>query len=575
MKYTPSQKLDKQSLARFFKDAWNAEVSSNVQANYELFQSIWQNIDEDPSFEEYDDLDRAQLFRYYGFFLSHYGQAKNIPFYQERGKNLLTKAIDLFISMDLPERATEAEIGLGLCYFYEGAISESEAVHEHIISSFSENQLHPLCLRAKINSTLVLQWKADYQKALEIIEEIEVPMEFCSDPRLLISYHNQAGLIYRGSNQFDRAIYHYNKCIEISQQDNNWLVVAKNHNNLAFLYKILGNFDLAHYHIDHAIQILQSIQQTGFLANILDTKALIFFEEAKFEAALETINQAISIFRQGEDYANLVDALWNKSKSLLRLNYKQEAVETFAELSQIAQIRIGEIAVKRYAKLFAEIIHVKKGGSLEQEVKRFKKFEVVSALRRSNHNFVEAAKSLGFADSESLKSVLDQEFPSLYDELGFGQTIVKTEIKLAQKARSTDFEPHNPKAINRIELRDSELQFSGKPKDYFQQEIKTFYAAAEILSDFFAIKEDVILAVAPGAKPALGDYVLAKRRDTGEYILSNIQHDRSLDIFYLVNNDEPFPLEEVDMVGQIIGYCLFADADKEKLLFELLPGSRR
>ena len=569
MKYTLSQKLDSPALARFFKEAWNAEASSDVQANYELFQNVWENIDEDPSFEEYEDLERAQLFRYYGYFLSHYGQAKNIPFYQERGKNLLTKSIDLFYSLDFPERALEAEIGLGLCYFYEGSISESETIYEHILSKFNGKQLHPLYLRTKLNSILILQWKGEYQKALEIIEEVEVPMEFCSDARLLTSYHNQAGLTYRGINQFDRAVYHYNKCIEISQQENNWLVVGKNHNNLAFLYKNTGDFDLAHYHIEQALHIFRGLNHTGFLPHTIDTKAVIYLEEGRFEAALETISEAISAFQKGDDYAGLIDALWNKSKSLFNLNRKEEAVETFAELSQIAQTRIGGYAVKRYSKLFAQIIHVKQNGSLEEEVQRFKKFEIIGALRRSKHNIVEAAKNLGFSDSENLKLVLDKEFPAIYDELGFNQAIIKPEAKISQKEKSAKSVSHNPRQINRIELRDATLEL--EDKDFAQAEIKTFYVAAEIMSDLFAVKEDAVLAVAPVEKPAIGDFLLARKRESKEYILSSIYHDKSLDIFYLLNSDEPFPLEEINVVGQAVGYCLFTEVDNENLTFTSLP----
>lgn len=576
MKYTLSQKLDKPTLARFFKDAWNAEVSSDVAANYALFQNVWENIDETPTFEEYEDLERAQLFRYYGYFLSHYGQAKNIPNYQERGKNLLTKAIDLFYSLDLPERALEAEIGLGLCYFYEGAISESETIYEHILSKFDDNQLNPLYLRTKLNSTMLFQWKGEYQKALEIIEEIEVPMEFCSDARLLISYHNQAGLIYRGSNQFDRAVYHYNKCIEISQQENNWLVVGKNHNNLAFLYKNTGDFDLAHYHIEQAIRIFRGLNHTGFLPHIIDTKAVIYIEEGNFAAALETISEAIFAFQKGDDYAGLIDALWNKSKSLFNLNRKEEAVETFAELSQIAQIRIGEYAVKRYSRLFAGIIHVKQNGSLAEEVQRFKKFEIIGALRRSRHNIVKAAKDLGFEDAENLKSLLDQEFPAIYDELGFGQAIVKPEVKINHKEKAAKSDSRDPKRINRIELHDVTFEFSETTeKRFLQSEIKTFYVAAEIMSDLFAIEKDVVLAAAPFKKPIAGEFLLGKRRDNNEYILNSVHHDKSLDIFYLLNNDEPFPLEEINVVGQAVGYCLFDEIDGENLLFKTLPVSRK
>lgn len=520
MKYTLSQKLDKPTLARFFKDVWDAEVFSDVDALYRLFQNVWENIDEDPSFEDYEDVERAQFFRYCGYFLSHYGQARNIPFYQERGKNLLTKAIDLFYSLDFPERALEAEIVLGLCYFYEGAIAESETIFEDILSKFGGNHLNPLYLRTLLNSTMVLQWKSEYQKALNIIEEIEIPMEFCQDKRLLTIYHTQAGLIYRGSNQFDRAIYHYNKCIEISQQENNWVVVGKNHNNLAFLYKTAGDLDSAHYHIEQAIHIFRGLNHNGLLPHILDTKAVIYLEEGKFEASLETIREAVSIFQKGDDYAGFVDTLWNKTKVFLNLNRKEEAIETFIELCEIARQRMGDYAVKRYSKLFAEIIYLKSRDSSDKEFPRFKTFEIIGTPR-------------------------------------------------IQKESSVEKAAQNPKQINKLALQN--VTFSFLEKNAFSlAEVETFYASAEIIADFFNIKEDVILAAAPFQNPASGNYILAEKRDKSEYIFSRILHDDSLDIFYLLINEEPFPLEELNIVKQVVGYCLFAEVDNKNLVFKPL-----
>lgn len=571
MKYTLSQKLDETTLTRFFEKVWNAEVSSDVEALYSLFQEIWENIDEDPNFEEYNTVEKAQLLRYYGYFLSHFGQAKNIPFYQERGKNLLTKSIDLFSSLNLFEKATEAEIVLGLCYFYEGAIEESETVYRHVSSLFEGNHLHPLYLRTRLNSILVLQWKGEYQKALEIIEEIEVPMEFCNDVRLLISYHTQAGVIYRGINQYDRAVYHYNKCIEISQQENNWLVVGKVHNNLAFLYKNIRNFDLANFHVEQAISIFRGLNHIGLLPHTLDTKAIIHLEEGKLAAALEIINEAVSAFQKGEDYAGLVDSLWNKSKVLLNLSRKEEAIETFTQLCQIAQMRIGEYAVKRYSKLFAEIIYIKQNGSLEKEVSRFKKSEIVNALRRSKYNFNQAAEILGISDSDHFVKMLNKEFPSIYEELGISHTLMKPELKKIQKEKSAKREEENPRQINKIELQDVNISFFEKNDYLSSSEIKTFYLSSEKMFGFFNIAEDVILAAVKPDESLIDKFVIAKRLDGDEYIFSRISHDKSLDIFYLLNGDEPFPLEEITIIGQVVGYCLFTDVDNENLVFKPLP----
>ena len=570
MKYTTPRKSDITTLARVFENAWNAEVSSDIETLSSIFQTVWKNIDEDPNFEEYDDLERAQLFRCYGYFLSHYGKTKNIPSYQERGKNLLTKAIDLFTILNFPEKAIEAEIVLGLCYFHEGAIEESEAVFSQISNLFQDNQLHPLYLRTQLNSTLILQWKGEYQKALKIIEEIEIPMEFCKDVRLLTIYYTQAGLIYRGIHQYDLAVRYYNKSIEVSQQQNNWLVVAKNHNNLAFLYKILENFDLAHYHAAQAISIAEQFRYTGWLPHFLDTKAVISAEERDYERAFETINEAVSLFKKGEDYAGLADALWNKVKILLNINRKERAVEIFAELCQIAQMRIGEYALKRYSKLFAEIIYIRQNESLETAVNRFKRAEIINALEQSNHNFNETAKILGFSDSAAFTKMLNKEFPSLYKELEISHILITPEIKKVQKENASEESP-KPKQINRIELRDVKISFQETKNLFPLSEVETFYLSSEIMSELFNVTEDVILATIPLDKLTVESFVIAKRRDNKQYLFNRLLHDKNLDIFYLLNNDEPFPLEEITIVGRAVGYCNFTDVDSGNILFKPLP----
>lgn len=570
MKYTLTRKLDNQTLACFFDDAWNAEVSSDVETLYSLFQQIWENIDEDPDFNEYEESEKAQLLRYYGYFLSHYGKAKSIPFYQERSKNLLTEAISLFHSLNQTEKALEAQIILGLCYFYEGAISESETVFECLLDHFEGNHLHPLYLRTCLNYTLVLQWKGEFQKALEIISEIKIPMEFCQDLRSLIIYHTQAGLTYRGIEQFDQAVYHYNKCIEISQEKNNWLVVGKNHNNLAFLYKILGKFDLAHHHVEQAIKIFRAMNHIGWMAHIIDTKAVIYLEENKFESALETIDESIRAFQQGDDFAGLTDALWNKTKSLMGLNRKTEAFEVFAELCQIAQTRIGQFAVTRYSKLFAEIVHIKQNGSLPEEVGRYKKARIIDALHRFKYNFSNAAQFLGFVNAKDLTQVLDSEFPRIFDELGINKVVSIPEVKEIAEQNNSKPEKRSSRKITKIELRETKISFPETNHSFSDKNIETFYLSAEKIAGQIDVSEDIILAVAAG-ETSVGDFVLAERQDRREYLFGQISHDASLDIKYLLSDEEPFPLDEIRILGKAAGFCRFVEADAEILRFAALP----
>ena len=102
----------------------------------------------------------------------------------------------------------------------------------------------------------------------------------------------------------------------------------------------------------------KKIKHQGFLPHALHTKALIYLDWNKLKKALDTINQSIEFFKQGENYRGLTDALWTKIRCLLRLGRKEEALNIFVELENIAAEHIGEIAVKKFAKNLTEEIYV-------------------------------------------------------------------------------------------------------------------------------------------------------------------------------------------------------------------------
>lgn len=573
MNYTLTEKLSKIAISQLIEEAKSVEVRRDSQLTREIFKPIWDDIDTQPDFSEYDDLQKAELLRLAGFLLSNYGKSKNILFYQERAKDLLTEAMDLFYHLNLKDEALEASVILALSYFYEGAINECEAILQQTASAYKGQQLHPVYLKTRINQISVMFWKAEYQEALEVIREIEIPLEFCEDKRLSGMFHTQSGVIFRGIGQYDQAIYHYNKAIEIGKEIGNLEGVGLNYNNLAFLYKHLGEFEAAHYHIGLAIKLFRELNNIGWLPHTIDTKALIYFAENKFELALKTIDEAIEIFRQGEHYAVLIESLWNKVRCLTALGRKEEAILLFTEITQIAQVRIGEVAVKKYTKLFSDIIFVKQDDSFENEVERFKKTEIINALHQANNNIEEAAKLLKLSKPKKLINILNNEFPELYASLGI-PNLTKTpksskfmrEIVLDEKT-----EISQPKLINQLQLNNIEYIFDETLGIRLNSKIKTFYFSAEKMLELFNVSFDAVVALTPLTQITSNAYVLIKEPNARDFSVARISHDENLNIYILLVNDEPFTPDEVEIIGKVIGYCSFEQINNEKLFFKSLP----
>ncbi len=564
MKYTLVEKLDNAAVSRLIEEARNAELSRNFEVWQKVFEEVWSNIENEPDFSEFEESQQAELYRLAGYFLSNVGKVKNLPFYQERGKDLLTKAITFFSRLNNKDRVAEANIMLALCYFYEGAIIECESILDQAEVEFDGSHLNPRYLQIRIHQLITLHLKREFQNALKIIDEIIVPMEFCADEKLCSLFHQKAGLIYRGIHQYDKAIYHYHQAIRFAEDLNNLEFICNTHNNLAFLYNKTREFELAHLNSNEAIDIAYKNDFIGWLPHFLDTKALIYFDEGHYELSLQTIDEAISIFKRGEDANGLTESLWNKCKFLLHQNRKEEAILLFTEMIPIASQQMGEFAVKNFTKEFSALIHIKQGGSLDEETKRFRRVEIVNAILEADYKLQDAAELLKI-NLEALTKILDKEFPELYDELDI----------LHQKKLDDNFIPSDenttfsaPKHINRLVLQKVEIIFENEtPKNF-----ETFYFSTEKMFEAFGILGDAVIAVSPISNFAADEFVLVRNTSNNSYLFGKTEYDKDLNLHFLVDQNEPMPLslDDVQLIGKAIAFCPFDEIDNDKLVFQSL-----
>ena len=68
MNFTTSQKSSNLTISQLIQDAKDIELSIDLQTTQEIFKPVWDNIDLEPDFSEYDDLQSAELLRLSGFF---------------------------------------------------------------------------------------------------------------------------------------------------------------------------------------------------------------------------------------------------------------------------------------------------------------------------------------------------------------------------------------------------------------------------------------------------------------------------------------------------------------------------
>ena len=505
---------------------------------------------------------QAEILRLCGFFLSYYGRSHNLKSYQERGKDFLIRAIELFNKRTLPHKSAEAKVTLSLCYWHEGAISECETILAETEAEYANNQLHPVYIQICINRVITLLSKSsenpsNAQQGMEIIKKISTAIEFCEDMRLKAMYHNHAGIYYRYFKEPAKALYHYKEGIKAARRSKNFRYVAINHNNIAFLYKEIKDFSNAHRYVDKAIKFYRDLKEIGWLAHILDTKALIYLEEGRCVAALNTINQALELFQQGEDYNGLVATLFNKSKILLRLNSSSEALFLFTEVISIATSHIGEFAAKKYADEFVNLIYPLNNIYYLSEIRNLKTHLLRKHLKSADGQVTKAAETLGISH-QNLSDILNNQFPELFIELG-----------IRRRSRRNGKKRDILKNIAPIKLSDSQISYDSSLKLNEESSYYTFVLNGKRLPSL-KTKLNVVVLVEASEQTA-GATVIMQNQKTNEFHSGVLEVDNLTGIFYLNNSSVkdgfPFLLDDFKYYGKVIGYCLLEEHSGIQILF--------
>jgi tetratricopeptide (TPR) repeat protein len=548
---TPSQAI------KLIEDARNAELCRDISEYRRILNAVWENLDDEPALDGLDTLLQAEILRLCGFFLSYYGHSRNLKNYQEREKNFLTKAIEMFDREKLPDKAAEAKVILAHCYWLEGAISECELILAETEKEYADNQLHPVYFQICVNRMLTHYWKGEYPQALTMIEQISNPIELCKDIRLKTLFHTQAGITYQLSGQPEKAIFHTTEAIKNAQRNGNIRYTASCLNNLGNVYKDIGKFDKAHQCIDRAYKTYIELEEIGWAANVLDTKAQVYLAENKLASALTKINEALEILRQGEDFAGLTEALFTKSKILLKLDKINESLALFAELSEMAKIRIGEFAAKKYTDEFANLIYLLNNTSYTNELRIFKTHLLRKHLTDADLQISKAAETLGISH-QSLSDILNNQFPELYIELG-----IKRRSRRNGKNRDV------LKNIAPIKLSDSQMACGSGLRLNEESSYYTFALNGKHLPSL-KTKQNVVVLVEASEQIA-GATVIMQNQKTDEFHCGVLEMDKLTGIFYLndsaVKDSFPFLLDDFKYYGKVVGYCLLEEDNGIQILF--------
>jgi tetratricopeptide (TPR) repeat protein len=543
---------------RVIEEARDAELCRNLELFRDILSFFWENIVEDPDVSAFDPPFQAELLRLCGVFLSHYGRARGLPDYQNRAKDILSRAARLFEAQNYSDMAAETKVGLAACYWYLGEVEEHDAMLRSVEAEFIGQADHRVSIQIKLNRVLFAIWIKDLEEAGHLIEEIIKVISHDHDLRLRTQFHNLAGITYRLIGDVDKSFMHAKESVDIARAANNSMIVALNLNNLANTYRTGGELKLALATSNEAIAITAALGDKGWTAHFLDTKALIYLDQGEYNESLKVIERSIEIFVEGEDCGGLTDAMWTKCLCLLRLDRFTDALRVFIDLRDIAARQIGQVAVDKFDKLLAEEVYVLKRFPLTDELAVLKRSLVVKAMRESGNHVSKAALRLGLRSQQHLSDIINNQFPDIHNELG-----IKRRIRRTKQTKQKQPAPGLTSLIL-PKNRTCSFNFAWRGKE----EPQFFYSPRNLMREF-GVRTDAIVAVIPVESESLSDGGVVVYFNNDAFRIGRLSYDEFSELF-LIDLEEFIFLSDVQLIGVPIGYCPVSEQNKRIMKFERL-----
>lgn len=328
-------------VSKLCKSLFNLERQGRYEDALIEVGDLWRDKTALPDTEGLSPHLKAELIMRCGSLFGFLGHTKQIPESQEKSRNLLTFARNLFLEIYEIEKICECENYLALTYWRTGEVNEAKSWLEESLSrslpESSDTRIYAHIINALIELSL-----NQPKKILKTLTKIENEISRCSDDSLKGSYYNQIGVAYDLLGNVTKALQNLRLARDFYKKANHQTYTGVVCNDLALLYKTASDFDQAHEMIDVSTSIFKKIQDRTREGFSLDTKSQIFLAERKYEQALTEIENAISSLNKGENKSYVVESLKTKIKILISMNKLSEATFCLIEAVEIAKSQISE-----------------------------------------------------------------------------------------------------------------------------------------------------------------------------------------------------------------------------------------
>ena len=269
------------------------------------------------------------------------GSIKQIEGAQETAKNLLSESHSRFEALGATEKAAEAQMELGHCYWREGAFDNARVLLKEASERLPDGDIKAVTLLrlAAVEGSL-----KRYNDALRIDIEAAPLFDKSTNDAHKGKFHNQFGFVLKNlgamekrQDYIDRALIEFAAASFYFEQAGHTRYQACVENNLGMLFGTARKFPEAHEHLDRAQALFTSMKDQVHTAQVDDTRAKVLLAEGRTTEAERLVRSAVQIIERGGEQSLLAEALTTHGIALARAGKHRVARLTLQRAIEVAQ----------------------------------------------------------------------------------------------------------------------------------------------------------------------------------------------------------------------------------------------
>lgn len=321
------------------------EAGGSFEAARGALGEIWVGVGERPRLHDLEPVARATVLLRAGTLTGSLGSTQQLPQAAEAAKDLISEALNCYITLGERERAVEARLELAWCYWREGAFDEARVMLLNATDEISAEEEPELCALALVRRAIVEKEMAQCTRAFVLLgEAAPLVQKLAWQHTLKGTYYNTLALILRSMGEAERreeyiarALVEFATASHHFEQAGHTRERGAVENNLGDLYLKAGKLEKAREHLDRARRLFESVKDEGRLATVNEALARLLLAEGRNFKAERSARVAVNILGRGGEQARLIEALTTHAVALARLGQHASAKSALTSAIEIGE----------------------------------------------------------------------------------------------------------------------------------------------------------------------------------------------------------------------------------------------